>query len=78
MNLLAILREENESRLKGGLYHLTQIQLAYNTNRIDGSKLTEEQTRYIYETNTLFLEPGDATANVDDITETINHFTCFD
>lgn len=64
--------------LKGGIYHQTQIRLAYNSNRIEGSKLSEEQTRYIFETNTLHLENGDTTANVDDVLETINHFTCFD
>lgn len=78
MELLKILREEKASSLKGGIYHQTQIKLAYNTNRIEGSKLSEEQTRYIYETNTIFLENGETTANVDDIVETINHFTCFD
>ena len=78
MNLLAVLREEKESRYKGGLYHQTQIKLAYNTNRIEGSKLTEEQTRYIYETNTIFMEEGETTANVDELIETVNHFTCFD
>lgn len=78
MNLLKELQEEKSSGLKGGLYHKTQIKLAYNTNRIEGSKLSEEQTRYIYETNTIFLENGDTTANVDDIVETINHFSCFD
>ena len=78
MNLLAVLREEKESRHKGGLYHPTQIKLAYNTNRIEGSKLTEEQTRYIYETNTIFMEEGETTANVDELIETVNHFTCFD
>lgn len=78
MNLLQILREEKLSSLKGGLYHQTQIKLAYNTKRIEGIKLSEEQTRYIYETNTLFLENKEATANVDDILETVNHFFCFD
>ncbi len=78
MNLLAVLREEKESRRKGGLYHQTQIKLAYNTNRIEGSKLSEEQTRYIYETNTIFMEEGETTANVDELIETVNHFTCFD
>jgi len=75
--LLDRLREEMEMKLKGGLYHLTQIKLAYNSNRIEGSRLSEDQTRYIFETNTLNLEP-DETANVDDIIETINHFSCFD
>jgi len=78
MNLLKTLQEEKESSLKGGIYHQTQIQLAYNTNRIEGSKLSEEQTRYIYETNTIFIEDGEKTAKVDDIIETINHFSCFD
>ncbi len=78
MNLLAKYREEKQMNLKGGIYHQTQIRLAYNSNRIEGSKLSEEQTRYIFETNTLHLENGDTTANVDDILETINHFTCFD
>jgi len=64
-------------RLKGGLYHTTQIKLAYNSNRIEGSKLSEDQTRYIFETNTLNTAP-DETANVDDIIETVNHFICFD
>lgn len=78
MELLKILREEKSSGLKGGIYHQTQIKLAYNTNRIEGSKLSEEQTRYIYETNTIYFENGETTANVDDIVETVNHFSCFD
>lgn len=78
MTLLSRYREEKQMNLKGGLYHQTQIRLAYNSNRIEGSKLSEEQTRYIFETNTLHLESGDTSANVDDIVETINHFTCFD
>jgi len=77
MNLLQILRDEKNLNLKGGLYHQTQIKLAYNTNRIEGSLLSEEQTRYIYETNTIFVEPENPAANVDDIIETVNHFTCF-
>ena len=55
-NLLKILREQKEMKLKGNIYHFTQINFAYNTNHIEGSTLTEEQTRYIYETNTLVLE----------------------
>lgn len=78
MKLLETLQEEKASNLKGGIYHKTQIRLTYNTNRIEGSKLSEEQTRYIYETNTLFTEKGENTANVDDIIETVNHFQCFD
>ena len=64
-------------RLRGGLYHQTQIKLCYNSNRIEGSKLTEDQTRYIFETNTINAAPDD-TVNVDDIIETVNHFACFD
>ncbi len=75
--LLERLREEKEMKLKGGLYHQTQVKLAFNSNRIEGSRLSEEQTRYIYETNTLNME-SDGTANVDDIIETVNHFSCFD
>ena len=60
MNILNILREQKEMGLKGNLYHTTQINFEYNTNHIEGSTLTEEQTRYIYETNTLVLEDGKA------------------
>jgi Fic family protein len=76
MNLLDRLREERRMRLKGGIYHLTQIKLCYNSNRIEGSRLTEEQTRYIYETNTVNTETGKS-VNVDDIIEARNHFACF-
>ncbi len=74
--LLARLREEKESKLKGGIYHRTQIDLTYNSNHIEGSRLTKEQTRYIFETNTL----GITTENtrIDDIMETVNHFRCID
>uniref|UniRef100_UPI00404A0F57 Fic family protein n=1 Tax=Flavobacterium sp. TaxID=239 RepID=UPI00404A0F57 len=78
MKLLDTFIAEKSSHLKGGIYHKTQISLAYNTNRIEGSKLSEEQTKYIYETNTLFTENGENTVNIDDIIETINHFHCFD
>ncbi len=78
MNILEILLQEKNDKIKGGIYHQTQIKLSFNTNRIEGSKLSEEQTRYIYETNTLFLENKDDTTNVDDIIETVNHFSCFD
>ncbi len=78
MELLKVFKEEKSSGLKGGIYHQTQIKFAYNTNRIEGSKLSEEQTRYIYETNTLYLEDSENTANIDDIIETVNHFSCFD
>lgn len=74
--LLSRLREEKESRLKGGIYHRLQIDLTYNSNHIEGSRLTKEQTRYIFETNTL----GITTENtrIDDIIETVNHFRCID
>ena len=74
--LLLRLREEKETRMKGGIYHRTQIDLTYNSNHIEGSRLTKEQTRYIFETNTL----GITTENtrVDDIMETVNHFRCID
>jgi len=75
--LLGQLLEEKEMKLKGGLYHQTQIKLAYNSNRIEGSRLSEDQTRYIYETNTVNMEQDEA-ASVDDIIETVNHFSCFD
>ncbi len=78
MNILEILLQGKNDKTKGGLYHQTQIKLSFNTNRIEGSTLSEEQTRYIYETNTLFIENGNETANVDDIIETVNHFSCFD
>jgi Fic family protein len=64
-------------KLKGGIYHLTQIKLCYNSNRIEGSRLSEDQTRYIFETNTICTGDREA-ADVDDIIETKNHFTCFD
>jgi Fic family protein len=75
--LIEMLREEKNMGLKGGLYHKTQVDMAYNSNRIEGSKLSEEQTRYIYETNTILTE-SDEVLRVDDIVETINHFKCFD
>lgn len=73
---MAKLKEEKAIKLKGGIYHQTQIKLAYNSNHIEGSRLTEEQTRYIYETNTVGVEQEPA--NVDDILEAVNHFQCFD
>ena len=74
--LLKRLREEKEGKVSGGIYHRTQIDLTYNSNHIEGSKLTHEQTRYIFETNTIGIT--DASVNVDDIVETINHFRCID
>lgn len=77
INVLEVLREQKEMKLKGNLYHNTQIIFAYNTNHIEGSKLTEDQTRYIYETNTLLTEKESIT-NLDDIIETSNHFKLVD
>ena len=74
--LLKALREQQEIRLKGGIYHRTQIDLTYNSNHIEGSRLTHDQTRFIFETNTIGVE-GE-TLRVDDIVETINHFRCID
>lgn len=75
-NLLERLRAEKKSSVKGGIYHKIQIELTYNSNHIEGSKLTHDQTRYIFETNTIGAE-NDA-INVDDIIETANHFKCID
>ena len=77
MPLLTILREQKEAGLKGNIYHRTQIDLAYNSNHIEGSRLTHEQTRYIFETNTIGVKQ-DESVNVDDIIETTNHFRCLD
>ena len=74
--LLDILKLEKESKLKGGIYHKVQIELTYNSNHIEGSRLTHDQTRYIYETNTIGLTG--VVINVDDIVETANHFRCID
>ena len=74
--LLDILKREKASRQSGGIYHKIQIELTYNSNHIEGSRLTHDQTRYIYETNTIGIT-GE-TVNVDDILETANHFRCVD
>ena len=76
MPLLAVLREQKQMGLKGSIYHRTQIDLTYNSNHIEGSRLTHDQTRYIFETNTIGVE-GEA-VRVDDIIETVNHFRCID
>lgn len=75
--ILESLQEQKQMRLKGGLYHKVQIDLTYNNNHIEGSKLTHDQTRYIFETNTIGVEK-DSAVNVDDIVETANHFCCID
>ena len=74
--LLYKLEEEKNIKLKGSIYHQTQIKLTYNSNHIEGNMLSEEQTRYIYETNTIAVEK--MPINIDDIIETVNHFQCFD
>lgn len=74
--LLEYLRAERKGGIKGGIYHKIQIDLTYNSNHIEGSRLTHDQTRYIYETNIIGMENG--TVNVDDIVETANHFRCID
>lgn len=71
-----VLKDEMEGKLSGGIYHKIQIELTYNSNHIEGSKLTHDQTRYIYETNTIGI--GYEHLNVDDIVETVNHFRCID
>jgi Fic family protein len=74
--LLAFLKREKEAGLKGGIYHKLQVDLTYNSNHIEGSCLTHDQTRYIFETKT--LGKTDGTVKVDDIVETVNHFRCID
>ncbi|MCR5761005.1 MAG: Fic family protein [Sphaerochaetaceae bacterium] len=74
--LLQTLKREKEASLKGGIYHKIQIDLTFNSNHIEGSALTHDQTRYIFETNT--IGPSNRTVNVDDIIETVNHFRCID
>ena len=76
MPLLVVLRQEKEAKLKGSIYHKTQIDLTYSSNHIEGSRLTHDQTRYIFETNTIGIE-GES-IRVDDIIETTNHFRCID
>ena len=76
LTLLDILQEEKRSRYSGGIYHKTQIDLTYNSNHIEGSRLTHDQTRYIFETNTIGVQ--DEALNIDDVIETVNHFRCID
>ena len=74
--LLDILKEQKASKYPGGIYHKTQIELTYNSNHMEGSRLTHDQTRYIFETNTIGIE--NEVINVDDVIETANHFRCID
>lgn len=76
VTLLDVLKEEKAGKVSGGIYHKIQIELTYNSNHIEGSRLTHEQTRYIYETNT--IGAPNQIFNVDDIVETANHFKCID
>ena len=74
--LLDILQDEKANKYAGGIYHKTQIDLTYNSNHMEGSRLTHDQTRYIFETNTIGIEKE--VLNVDDVIETANHFRCID
>jgi len=76
ITLLDILQDEKTNKYTGGIYHKTQIDLTYNSNHIEGSRLTHDQTRYIFETNTVGVE--NEALNVDDVIETVNHFRCID
>lgn len=73
--LLQTLRDEKSIRMSGGLYHELQVRMTYNSNHIEGSKLSEDQTRLIFETNTVDVGEG---IPVDDIIETVNHFRAID
>ncbi|MBR6332353.1 MAG: Fic family protein [Dehalococcoidales bacterium] len=75
-SLLEVLRAEKRAKLHGGIYHKIQIELTYNSNHIEGSHLTHDQTRFIFDTNTIGIT--DSAVNVDDIVETANHFRCID
>lgn len=72
----SVLLEQKKAKLKGNIYHYTQVNFTYNTNRIEGSKLSEDETRYIFETNTLIAEKP--STRIDDVIETANHFYLFD
>ena len=74
-NILQLLREEKEMQLSGGLYHELQVRMTYNSNHIEGSRLSEAQTRLIFETNTLDVDEG---IPVDDVLETVHHFRAID
>lgn len=76
ITLLDILKEQKANKYSGGIYHKTQIDLTYHSNHMEGSRLTHDQTRYIFETNTIGVEKE--VLNVDDVIETVNHFHCID
>ena len=77
-NLLDILKYEKNNKISGGIYHKLQVEFTYNSNHIEGSKLSEEQTRLIFETNTIGLDDDNSSLNIDDIIETLNHFQAID
>ena len=77
-NLLDTLKYEKNNKISGGIYHKLQVEFTYNSNHIEGSKLSEEQTRLIFETNTIGLDDANSSLNVDDIIETLNHFQTID
>ena len=74
--LLDVLREQKAAKLRGSIYHKIQVDLTYNSNHMEGSRLTHDETRFIYETNTIGLH--DKAVNLDDLVETVNHFRCID
>ena len=76
--LLSWLKEEKELRIPGRIYHYLQVEMTYNSNHIEGSKLTEDQTRQIFETKTILVGAKNESINIDDVVETINHFRCID
>ena len=76
VDVLSRLKMEKEAGITGGLYHKVQVELTYNSNHMEGSRLTHDQTRYIFETNTIGIQ--DDNVNVDDVMETVNHFRCID
>lgn len=77
-NLLDTLKYEKNNKISGGIYHKLQVEFTYNSNHIEGSKLSEEQTRLIFETNTIGLDDANSSLNVDDIIEALNHFQAID
>lgn len=77
-NLLETLKFEKNNKISGGIYHKLQVEFTYNSNHIEGSKLSEEQTRLIFETNTIGLDDANSSVNIDDILETMNHFQAID
>lgn len=77
MDLIERLLAERQGKVHGGIYDITQKRFAYNSNKIEGSRLTEEQTSFIYDTKTIANIDGTG-IRIDDLVETTNHFKCFD